>query len=151
VEEQSDDPEADSDNDSPPEDSPSNYEVSESSDTESVALTTDDEATEKSRSKRGKRGPQISRGGNKKDTEGTRNKSHDIPESKLEELLKDKQLWKEGVGTGLGPGKEVFIKKPKSRDPGTVPYQEHTLHPNTFLFLVDLAENNERAWFKGNS
>jgi hypothetical protein len=65
--------------------------------------------------------------------------------------LEDKQLWKEGVKTGLGPGKEVFIKKPKARDPGDVPYKDHTLHPNTLLFLKDLAKNNERAWLKGES
>lgn len=61
-----------------------------------------------------------------------------------------KDLWKEGVKTGLGPGKEVFIEKPKPRDPGGVPYQDDTLHPNTKLFLEDLAENNEREWLKGN-
>ncbi|KAF7587473.1 hypothetical protein BBP40_007194 [Aspergillus hancockii] len=150
LEEVSDDPEADSDNASPPEDSP-NYEVSGSSDTESVALPTDDESIEKPRSKRGKRGrPQNPRGRTKEDTDDPRNKSHDISDSELQEPLKDKQLWKEGVRTGLGPGKEVFIKKNKPRGPGTVPYQEHTLHPNTFLFLVDLAENNERAWLKAH-
>ncbi|KNG80633.1 hypothetical protein ANOM_010632 [Aspergillus nomiae NRRL 13137] len=78
----------------------------------------------------------------------------DSPSNVLEgdtnEALKDKQLWKEGVRTGLGPGKEVFIKKPKAREAGAVPYQEDTLHPNTFLFLVDLAENNERPWLKAH-
>ncbi|KAE8415880.1 hypothetical protein BDV36DRAFT_261694 [Aspergillus pseudocaelatus] len=94
--------------------------------------------------------PRKSLESNKGDTEGTRKKSGSIPEDDMNEALKDKQLWKEGVRTGLGPGKEVFIKKPKARDAGTVPYQEHTLHPNTFLFLVDLAENNERAWLKAH-
>lgn len=61
----------------------------------------------------------------------------------------DKELWREGVKTGLGPGKEVFIKKPKMRDPGDVPYRDEALHPNTLLFLQDLAQNNEREWFKG--
>lgn len=61
-----------------------------------------------------------------------------------------KDLWREGVKTGLGPGKEVFIEKPKPRDPGGVPYRDDTLHPNTKLFLEDLAENNEREWLKGN-
>ncbi|KAL4898821.1 hypothetical protein BDV59DRAFT_10569 [Aspergillus ambiguus] len=64
--------------------------------------------------------------------------------------LEDKQLWKEGVKTGLGPGKEVFIKKPKARDPGNVAYKDQTLHPNTLLFLKDLAKNNERAWLKAH-
>ncbi|KAL2846262.1 hypothetical protein BJX68DRAFT_126552 [Aspergillus pseudodeflectus] len=61
-----------------------------------------------------------------------------------------KDLWKEGVKTGLGPGKEVFIKKPKARDPGDTPYEDETLHPNTLLFLEDLAENNERQWLKAH-
>ncbi|KAJ0424297.1 hypothetical protein BJY00DRAFT_309213 [Aspergillus carlsbadensis] len=61
-----------------------------------------------------------------------------------------KDLWREGVKTGLGPGKEVFIKKPKARDPGDTPYEDETLHPNTLLFLEDLAENNERQWLKAH-
>ncbi|KAE8349926.1 hypothetical protein BDV28DRAFT_140147 [Aspergillus coremiiformis] len=149
-EEHPDDLEADSGNGSPPEDSPSDYAVSASSDTESVTFPTDDEATQKSRRKPGKGGPQKGPARNKGDTGGAKKESHSLPKSDTEELLKDKQLWKEGVNAGLGPGKEIFIKKPKARDPGTVPYQEHTLHPNTFLFLLDLAENNERAWLKAH-
>ncbi|KAL6239572.1 hypothetical protein BDW75DRAFT_121777 [Aspergillus navahoensis] len=61
-----------------------------------------------------------------------------------------KELWREGVTTGLGPGKEVFIKKPKARDPGDIPYTDDTLHPNTMLFLKDLAKNNERQWLKAH-
>jgi hypothetical protein len=64
--------------------------------------------------------------------------------------LEKKELWREGVKTGLGPGKEVFIKKPKARDPGDIPYRDDTLHPNTMLFLKDLAKNNERQWLKGS-
>lgn len=65
------------------------------------------------------------------------------------DALKGKELWREGVRTGLGPGKEVFIPKPKARDPGNVKYKDETLHPNTRLFLLDLAKNNDRQWFKG--
>lgn len=65
------------------------------------------------------------------------------------DTLKGKELWREGVKTGLGPGKEVFIAKPKQRGPGNVPYRDETLHPNTRLFLLDLAKNNEREWLKG--
>lgn len=68
-----------------------------------------------------------------------------------EELLKGKELWREGVRTGLGPGKEVFFPKPKARDPGNVPYQDEVLHPNTKLFLQDLAKNNDREWLKGRT
>jgi hypothetical protein len=67
------------------------------------------------------------------------------------DALKGKELWREGVRTGLGPGKEVFIRKPKARDAGNVAYEDETLHPNTKLFLQDLAENNEREWLKGKA
>jgi hypothetical protein len=66
------------------------------------------------------------------------------------ESSEKEELWREGVKTGLGPGKEVFIKKPKARDPGDTPYKDETLHPNTMLFLEDLAKNNDRQWLKGN-
>lgn len=59
---------------------------------------------------------------------------------------KDKELWKEGVKVE-GEG-EVFITLPRARSPGKTPYQDHTLHPNTLLFLGDLKRNNERAWLK---
>lgn len=80
-----------------------------------------------------------------KDFENRRGTKSDAPESS-----KKKDLWREGVKTGLGPGKEVFIEKPKARDPGDVPYEDDTLHPNTILFLKDLTKNNERQWLKGN-
>lgn len=63
--------------------------------------------------------------------------------------LKGKELWREGVRTGLGPGKEVFFARPKAREAGDTPYQDETLHPNTKLFLEDLAQNNDRQWLKG--
>ncbi|QKX57050.1 uncharacterized protein TRUGW13939_04158 [Talaromyces rugulosus] len=63
---------------------------------------------------------------------------------------KGQELWREGVKTGLGPGKEVFIKKPKARDPGGIDYVDDTIHPNTMLFLADLKENNERQWLKAH-
>lgn len=61
---------------------------------------------------------------------------------------KGKELWREGVKTGLGPGKEVFIKLPKPRDAGDTLYEDHTIHPNTMLFLKDLKANNQREWLK---
>lgn len=63
--------------------------------------------------------------------------------------LKGKELWREGVRAGLEPGQEVIIAKPKARDAGNTPYQDGTLHPNTKLFLLDLADNNDRPWLKG--
>jgi hypothetical protein len=63
--------------------------------------------------------------------------------------MKGKELWREGVKVGLEPGQEVIIAKPKARDAGNTPYQDETLHPNTRLFLIDLASNNDRQWLKG--
>ena len=53
-----------------------------------------------------------------------------------------------GVKAGLGPGSEVIIKKPKARGAGKTPYSDDTIHPNTFLFLKDLKQNNDRQWLK---
>lgn len=59
----------------------------------------------------------------------------------------DKQgLWMPGAK--LAPGMQVIIKKPKARDPGDTPYTDTTIHPNTMLFLTDLAAHNERQWLK---
>lgn len=115
-------------------------EFSTPSDEASEQESTDDEAATRQPSKRAKRGEQgRSQGksqGRGRVAAGTDND-------------RDKELWREGVSTGLGPGKEVFIQKPRARSPGSIPYQETTLHPNTFRFLEDLAKNNERAWLKG--
>lgn len=56
-------------------------------------------------------------------------------------------LWKEGAK--LEPGTQIVIKKPKAREAGGTPYADDTIHPNTMLFLRDLAANNERQWLKG--
>ena len=61
---------------------------------------------------------------------------------------KQNDLLKPGVKTGLGPGTQVAIKKPKARPAGKIPYEDDTIHPNTFLFLKDLKANNERQWLK---
>lgn len=55
---------------------------------------------------------------------------------------------KPGTKTGLGPGTQVIIKKPRARSPGKIPYTDETIHPNTMLFLTDLAKNNDRQWLK---
>lgn len=62
---------------------------------------------------------------------------------------KGQELWRQGVKTGLAPGKEMWIPLPKARTAGKTPYQDHTVHPNTLAFLGDLKENNEREWLKG--
>lgn len=61
---------------------------------------------------------------------------------------KGQELWRPGVKTGLGPGKQVLIKIPKAREAGKTPYRDDTIHPNTLLFLRDLADNNDREWLK---
>ncbi|RMZ74345.1 glycoside hydrolase family 92 [Pyrenophora seminiperda CCB06] len=58
----------------------------------------------------------------------------------------EKELWKPGAK--LEPGTQLIIKKPKARDAGDTPYLDHTIHPNTMLFLKDLAANNDRQWLK---
>lgn len=58
----------------------------------------------------------------------------------------DQELWKPGAK--LAPGTQLIIKKPKAREAGETPYTDDTIHPNTMLFLRDLAANNERQWLK---
>lgn len=58
----------------------------------------------------------------------------------------DNDGWREGAK--LEPGTRLVIKKPKARDAGDTPYLDDTVHPNTMLFLKDLAANNERQWLK---
>jgi hypothetical protein len=72
------------------------------------------------------------------------------PPSKAK-LPRSRELLKEGVKTGLGPGKEVRIRLPKAREAGNVPYQDDRIHPNTFLFLKDLRDHNDREWLKRKS
>ena len=59
-----------------------------------------------------------------------------------------KNLLKSGADTGLEPGTQVIIKKPKPRDDGGIPYVDDTIHPNTMIFLQELADNNNREWLK---
>lgn len=64
---------------------------------------------------------------------------------------KGQELWRPGVKTGLGPGTQVVIKKPKARPAGKTAYEDETIHPNTLLFLADLKANNDRQWLKSKS
>ncbi|KNG50287.1 hypothetical protein TW65_03207 [Stemphylium lycopersici] len=61
-------------------------------------------------------------------------------------ISSEKELWKPGAK--LEPGTQLVIKKPKARDAGDTPYLDHTIHPNTMLFLKELAANNDRKWLK---
>lgn len=61
---------------------------------------------------------------------------------------KGQELWRQGIKTGLGPGTQVVIDRPKARLAGSTPYVDNAVHPNTMLFLTELAENNDREWLK---
>jgi hypothetical protein len=54
--------------------------------------------------------------------------------------------WKDGAK--LTPGTRLIIKKPRARDAGDTPYADDRIHPNTMLFLAELAGNNNRPWLK---
>jgi len=89
------------------------------------------------------------------DDDGQVQRSHQKEESTSQKgrsktigKLRAKDLSRPGVKTGLGPGTQVIIKKPKARDVGDTPYSDETIHPNTMLFLQDLAANNNRQWLK---
>ncbi|KAL2042678.1 hypothetical protein N7G274_004437 [Stereocaulon virgatum] len=58
------------------------------------------------------------------------------------------ELWRPGAKLSAAPGEAVFIKLPKAREAGKTPYEDNTIHPNTFLFLADLKANNDREWLK---
>ena len=61
---------------------------------------------------------------------------------------KGKELWRPGAKIDAAPGEAVFIKLPKAREAGKIPYKDNTIHPNTLLFLKDLRANNDREWLK---
>lgn len=63
-------------------------------------------------------------------------------------MTQGNELWRPGVKTGLGPGTQVIIDKPKARPAGKIPYKDDEIHPNTMLFLAELAQNNDREWLK---
>ncbi|KAL1849500.1 hypothetical protein Plec18170_007407 [Paecilomyces lecythidis] len=133
---------SDSEPDSAPEESGSAYDV-ESASSEQDSETPDEDDTPKKRKNQGDR---------RKSTKAKDPETHTHEQEQNETITstKGKELWREGVRTGLGPGKQVFIKKPKAREPGNTPYQDQTIHPNTMLFLQDLKENNERQWLKAH-
>ena len=65
-------------------------------------------------------------------------------------VLQNKELWREGVKTGLGPGKVVYIDKPQAKGDGGIKHVPERIHPNTMEFLKDLKKNNDRMWFKAH-
>ncbi|KAI9809098.1 MAG: hypothetical protein M1825_002387 [Sarcosagium campestre] len=72
----------------------------------------------------------------------------DVKPNKKPSGRKGKELWRSNVKAGLGSGKQVIVKLPKPREAGNIAYRNDRIHPNTFLFLQDLAANNDRDWLK---
>ncbi|KAF2830105.1 hypothetical protein CC86DRAFT_367973 [Ophiobolus disseminans] len=97
-----------------------------SSESEQEDVTSDEDGTSKKATRRGK----------------STKKSLPIHKKSVDE----KELWK--TGAKLAPGTQLIIKKPKAREAGDTPFTDETIHPNTMLFLKDLAANNDRQWLK---
>lgn len=144
----------DDEHSSPPSevDSSPRSEYAPSDDAESFAADTNDEDEEDSTVDEGEESEEHtpkSGGRAGRNSAGIKGRAqHKGKETKLAQGTQRKELWREGVRAGLGPGKEVFIELPEARDPGDIPYEDHTIHPNTLLFLKDLKVNNDRGWLK---
>ncbi|KAK4508020.1 hypothetical protein PRZ48_001755 [Zasmidium cellare] len=82
------------------------------------------------------------------DEEDEEEEDSDEATSRGKNSAKNAKIWKPGAKTGLGPGKQLVVKKPKARPAGKTPYSDDTIHPNTMLFLGELKDNNERSWLK---
>ncbi|KAL8925047.1 MAG: hypothetical protein Q9208_003731 [Pyrenodesmia sp. 3 TL-2023] len=85
---------------------------------------------------------------NGKKGSATKNLTNGVAATAKAIIEKGKELWRPGVKTDLAPGEQVFIKLPKARGDGATKYQDGIIHPNTFLFLEDLKNNNDREWLK---
>ncbi|KAL6245237.1 hypothetical protein RBB50_008012 [Rhinocladiella similis] len=101
----------------------------------------DSEIQDASDSEEDQRKQKSKRKANKKSTAG-------VGSSVSPDLKNGTELWRPGVSTGLGPGKQVFIEKPKPRGDGGIKYMPGRIHPNTMAFLNDLKNNNDREWLK---
>jgi hypothetical protein len=120
-------------------------EVSEFEDDELTTPSADeDEDSDDFDDRKTPRSRRVSKSNGKKNEPGSGSRKKGTPRNQLSA----KDLSKPGVKTGLGPGTQVVIKKPKARDPGDTLYSDETIHPNTMLFLEDLAANNNRQWLK---
>lgn len=88
---------------------------------------------------------------NEEGTKSTKRRRGRSSNGAVAKAAKGQELWRPGVKTGLGPGKQVFIALPKARGEGGVRYADSRIHPNTMLFLGELKGNNDREWLKGES
>jgi hypothetical protein len=48
----------------------------------------------------------------------------------------------------LASGGRLEVEIPQEKDAGDTAYEDDTIHPNTMIFLKDLAKNNRREWLK---
>ncbi|KAK1907296.1 hypothetical protein P3342_005621 [Pyrenophora teres f. teres] len=74
-------------------------------------------------------------------------------ESEHDEHASDEDSETEQVKLKGSAAKKIPIHKKHADEkelwrPGDTPYLDHTIHPNTMLFLKDLAANNDRQWLK---
>lgn len=79
---------------------------------------------------------------------GTNKGRKAVPSSNKKKKVQQ-EIWK--ANAKLAPGTRVIIKRPKAREAGDTPYTDDTIHPNTMLFLEDLAAHNDRQWLKGRA
>lgn len=87
----------------------------------------------------------------KRKASSTKNLPKTTLQDESEAKAGETELWRPGVKAGLGPGKAVFIAKPKPRGDGGIKYVPDRIHPNTMDFLADLKMNNDREWLKSMS
>lgn len=74
---------------------------------------------------------------------------HDIGTQRVSPLPSDLDATELETDIELSMDRMKSGEQHRARNPGDTPYQDHTLHPNTMLFLKDLKENNSRDWLKG--
>ncbi|EXJ80562.1 hypothetical protein A1O1_08708 [Capronia coronata CBS 617.96] len=122
----------------------SGYEDEDASETEEPSSSEELESEDDYDS--GDAGAKKRRGAGRKKASGGGARSKAV--TTMSKLDAGTELWRPGVKTGLGPGKEVFIEKPKPRGDGGVRYVPDKIHPNTMAFLKDLKTNNDREWLK---
>jgi hypothetical protein len=120
----------------------------EDEDIEESAPSASDEPEESDYSSLAESKKKRSRGQSQKKAGNPSNRGATTKTAAKKTTLSSKDLLRHGVKTGLGPGTQVVIRKPKAREAGSTPYTDDTIHPNTMLFLSDLAANNDRHWLK---
>ncbi|KAK9236809.1 hypothetical protein V1525DRAFT_405729 [Lipomyces kononenkoae] len=78
---------------------------------------------------------------------GTRNPARKSQTTPKKSTKRPKRVEDDDNNDGEFDSREVFIPKRPPRPLNGIDYEQHNIHPNTFLFLKDLKKNNEREWF----